>query len=231
VVASGITEQYEWLVALDPYPLTPGFTVITLLVYDSKTYQPVTDLQAELYLAPPDSPRPCCQAGVHIGPLKLDTDPALFPGDYSTVVEIIQTGAWEAKFLVSRGGQQPLEAAVSFQVQAGSAANAPTPGSGAVDAAATATSFAQNVATARQTPVGGVSPLSSPLVVSMLDPAGAAQPVSPLAANVASSASLSGAQRIGSPFGANWWLWGVLSLAPIALIFVWALRPKDEERP
>ena len=48
-----------------------GQTVITLLIYDLKTYKPVTDANAELYLAPPDSTAPCCQKGVAAGPFGL----------------------------------------------------------------------------------------------------------------------------------------------------------------
>ncbi len=53
IIDSGYTPQYEWLVAINPYPTTPGPTTITILVYDVQTHQPVIDLQAELLLAAP----------------------------------------------------------------------------------------------------------------------------------------------------------------------------------
>jgi hypothetical protein len=231
VVTSGLTDRYEWLAAIDPYPLTPGVTVFTLLVYDRQTYQPVTDLEGELYLAPPGSPTPCCQEGVHIGPLKLDTDPGLFPGDYSTVIDIDQPGEWIAKFTLVKAGDV-LDVPVPFRVQPGRTGSLPTAG-GDVGAAATATVFAQNVAAARQTPVAPVSPLSpldqpaSPLMVSMRQQTGGAQAAVPVVVSAGSSATLSRAPTL--PLLVNWPLWGGLALVPIVLIFMWALRPHDEE--
>lgn len=228
VITSGLTDKYEWLVALDPYPLTPGITVITLLIYETQTYQPATDFTAELYLAAPGSSQPCCEEGVHLGPLPLNSDPALYPGDYSTVVNIEEAGGWAAKFVATRGDDR-LEVPITFQVEAGDGPSAP-PMVGNVNAAATATVFAQNVAIARQTPAIFVSPLSplgqpvSPLVISMRNQATGGQPLSPLATPVA---MLSRATTL--PFIKNWPLWGGLALLPIVVIFIWVLRPQGEE--
>ena len=215
IIDSGYTPQYEWLVAINPYPTTPGPTTITILVYDVQTHRPVIDLQGELLLAAPDSVEPCCKQGVHNGPLPLLTDPAVYPGDYSTIVDLEQVGHW-AGLVQLTAGEQTTELEIGFDVLEGdSTTNAPV-ATAAVDAAATATAFAANVESARQSPL--------PLAVSE----NLAQVASPLA-NSAASANV-GAQRApGGWLSGNWWLLGIVLLVPVVAVFVWALRPKTEE--
>jgi hypothetical protein len=226
VIASGFTETYEWLVQVDPYPTTPGSTVITLLVFDLQTFQPVVDLQqAQLHLTPPGG-----EPGAQIEPVPLETDPAVYPGDYSAVVILDQTGDWQARFVAA--GDPSLELSATIRVF-------PGPGSGAIagpagaPSAAASTVSAQNVAAARSTqtsiaPGQSSSPLGSagvsPLVVQ----------VSPLTTGVGNSiasnrASESLAFGRANPFGAAWRLWGALGLIPIAALFAWALRPYQED--
>src|SRR5262249_48364600 len=101
-----------------PYPTPPGQVIITLLVYSLETHKAVTDLQAELYLAPPDSAAPCCEKGQSLGPFPLTTDPAQFPGDYSTQLELTKTGAWQAKFHVKdKSGAFDVFAAIAVTPQ------------------------------------------------------------------------------------------------------------------
>ena len=201
--------------AINPYPTTPGPTTITILVYDVQTHRPVIDLQGELLLAAPDSVEPCCKQGVHNGPLPLLTDPAIYPGDYSTIVDLEQVGHW-AGLVQLTAGEQTTELEIGFDVLEGdSTANAPV-ATAAVDAAATATAFAANVESARQSPL--------PLAVSE----NLSQVASPLA-NSAASANV-GAQRApGGWLSGNWWLLGIVLLVPVVAVFVWALRPKTEE--
>jgi hypothetical protein len=218
VIASGFTETYEWLVQVDPYPTTPGSTVITLLVFDLQTFQPVVDLQqAQLHLTPPGG-----KPGAQIEPVPLETDPAIYPGDYSAVVILDQTGDWQARFVTAGDTSLELSATIRVFPSPGSDANA-APAS-APDAAVTATVFAQNVAEARSTqtsaaPGQSASPLGStgvsPLVVQ----------VSPLATGGGNAIAAGRA----NPFGAAWRLWGALGLVPIAALFAWALRPYRED--
>lgn len=216
IIADGYTEQYEWLVAIDPFPTTPGQTVITLLIYDLKTYKPVTDVTAELYLAPPDSTAPCCQKGVASGPFVLTTDPVQFPGDYSTTLVLGKAGLWQAKFHgVAKSGS--FDALTSFTVQPGDGTYALNRGVISTPSPATATAFAQTVAAARP----GQSPLATPAPVN--------QATSPLLLpGAGQSSAFSG--RLAAPFGRYWWLWGILACGPIVAIFAWGLRPEVEKK-
>jgi hypothetical protein len=233
IIANDFTSDYEWLVAINPYPVTLGATVITLLVYDTQTFGPVTDMQVELYLAPPNSSAPCCEPGAHLGPLLLESNPDLFPGDYSTTVDINQPGEWQAKF-IGKHEKAPLEIIVPF-VALGDLGAAPATAT-SVDLAGTATAFADNVAAARQTPFP-LSPLAQPSSpISHFALAQAMQ--SPVRASADSLASITSPllvrsgnailSRASSPFGDRWWLWGLAALAPVWMIFRWALRPYEE---
>lgn len=227
VIAGGFTETLEWLVAIDPYPTTPGPTVITLLVFNLQTFQPVLDLQGpQLYLTPPAG-----ETGAQIEPILLETDPALYPGDYSAVVTLDQTGDWQARFVAA--GAPPLEITATIRVFAGSGSGAsaapgglpPLGAAGAPDAMATATVFAQNVAAARAPQIFAESgQSSSPLASANVSPL--VIQVSPLATG---GGSVSAASRPANPFGNAWWLWSVLGLIPIAALFIWALRPYQED--
>jgi hypothetical protein len=233
IIANDFTTDYEWLVAINPYPVTLGATVITLLVYDTQTFGPVTDMQVELYLAPPNRSTPCCEPGVHLGPLRLETNPDLFPGDYSTTIDINQAGEWQAKF-IGKHQRAPLEVTIPF-VALGDLGLAPATATFA-DPSETATAFAENVAAARQTPLP-LSPLGQPVSpISQVAPAQAAR--SPLSAPLGNTAAATSPLLVGgsnatlsrasSPFGDRWWLWGLVALAPVVLIFRWALRPYEE---
>ncbi len=228
IIDSGYTPQYEWLVAINPYPTTPGPTTITILVYDVQTHRPVIDLQAEMLLAAPASAEPCCKQGVHNGPLPLLTDPTLYPGDYSTIVDLEQVGHW-AGLVQLTAGEQTTELEIGFDVLEGdSTANAPVATS-AVDAAATATAFAANVESARQSvsPLGvseNLAQAASPLTA----PDNTTQVSSPLA-NSAASSNVATQRAPGGWLSGNWWLLGIVLLVPVVAVFVWALRPKTEE--
>jgi hypothetical protein len=215
IIDSGYTPQYEWLVAINPYPTTPGPTTITILVYDVQTHRPVIDLQAKLLLATPASTEPCCKQGVHIGPLPLLTDPALYPGDYSTIVDLDQVGHW-AGLVQMTAGEQTVELEIGFDVLEGDSATGALVATTAVDAGATATVFAANVESARQatSPVAGArnsAQVNSPLAGSAVSPKVAVQ------------------RTLDGWLNGNWWLMGIVLLVPVVAVFVWALRPKAEE--
>lgn len=194
VIDTGFTEHFEWLVSIDPYPTLLGQATVTLLVYDILTYEPVNELAVTLYMAAPDTPRPCCQPDVHTGPIALATDPEIYPGDYSNVVTFDQPGEWALQLLATA----PTAAEKSFAVVVPLTVNATMGGSQRIpitaentpDTAATATVFAANVAAARQ----GNSPLSAP--------------VSPLPTPIPPAA---GAET-------NWLLWGGAALLPLVLV-------------
>jgi len=154
IIDSGYTEQYEWLAAINPYPTTLGPTTITLLVYDIKTHQPQNGLQAELTLLPPDNPSAPAR------PIALTTDPALYPGDYSTTLALDRVGSWMGEFQLE-AAEGTTAITVTFSVIA-SEGNPASPLSAPLDADATATVFAQNVDAARQT---------EPLIVPAQSPA------------------------------------------------------------
>jgi hypothetical protein len=218
VIAGGFTETYEWLVAVDPYPTTPGSTVITLLIFDLQTYQPVVGLQqAQLHLTPPGG-----EPSAQIEPVPLETDPVVYPGDYSAVVILDQTGDWQARFVTA--GDNPLALSATIRVFPDPGSDATAEPAGAPDAAATATVFAQNVAEARSTQTSAAPGQSS-------SPLGSAG-VSPLVVQVSPLITGGGntfAAGRANPFGAAWRLWGALGLIPIAALFAWALRPYRED--
>ncbi len=200
IVTDGYTPQYEWLVAINPFPITPGQTVITLLIYDLKTYKPVTDASAELYLAPPGSTEPCCQKGVASGPFALTTDPVQFPGDYSTTLVLGKAGQWQARFhVVTKSGA--FDALTSFTVDSGDGTYALNRGVISTPSPATATAFAKNVSTALQ----GQSSLTTTALAN--------QTTNPLALpDSGQNASFSA--RPAMPFGRYWWAWGMLAFGP-----------------
>lgn len=211
VIDSGFTDDFEWLVSIDPYPTLMGQATMTLLVYQITTYEPVNDLTVTLNLAAPGTPRPCCQPENLTGPIDLIVDPQLYPGDYSNVVTFDQPGDWALQFVAT----VPETARTSsFEVVVPLTVNATMGGSQPIaitavstpDIDATATAFAQNVAEARQqnSPLpAAVSPLPSP-------------------APEAAGASVA----VVRP---NWWLWGGLGLIPILLIGWLILRSPQQE--
>jgi len=213
VIDSGFTDDFEWLVSIDPYPMTMGDATLTLLVYQIATYEPVDDLKVTLNLATPDSPTVCCAAQHFSGEIDLVIDPELYPGDYSNVVPFDQPGEWALQFVVTvpaGSRNQSFEVVVPLTVKGtreNSPAIAPTPLE-PLNVAATATSFAQNVAVARQQ--------NSPL----------ADPISPLATPLPA-----GADRAVIVINRAWWFWGGVGLLPIILIGWLILRaiPGEDE--
>jgi hypothetical protein len=196
VIDTGFTDHFEWLVSIDPYPTLLGEAMVTLLVYDIATYEPVNDLKVTVYLAAPDAPRPCCQPEQHTGPIALTVDPQIYPGDYSNLISLDQPGTWEIQFNATApatAAEKSFSLVVPLTVNASMGGSAPIPLAAATpDVAATATSFAQNVAAARQ----GDSPLPAP--ASPIAAPDAAEPVA-----IVRTA---------------WWLWGGVGLIPIVLI-------------
>ena len=116
IVNTGYTDQYEWLIALSPYPVTPGETIITLLIYDIDTYAPILDAHTEMTLT--DS------GGAVLGPFVMETDPEVYPGDYSTILQLDELTTWDGLFQVwekeedKLGDIAPLELSFTFEVMA-----------------------------------------------------------------------------------------------------------------
>lgn len=208
VIDSGYTEHFEWLVSIDPFPTLLGEAMLTLLIYDVVSYDPVNDAQVNAYLAAPDAPRPCCAPQTHRGPIELAIDPALYPGDYSNLINLDQPGAWEIQFVVD-AGERAFTIVVPLTVNATMGGSQPiaVEAASTPDPAATATLFAQNVAAVR----AQNSPLAAP-------ESPLAQPLSPPANR--------GAEGAAAPPGTpnDWLLWGALALLPIALVGWWILR-------
>lgn len=210
VIDSGYTDHFEWLVSINPFPTLLGEATLTLLIYDVVNYDPVNDAKVHAYLAAPDAPRPCCQPENHRGPIELLVDPALYPGDYSNVINLDQPGDWEMQFVVDAGERSftiivPLTVNASMGGSEPIAINGPT---ATPDVAATATIFAQNVAAARSQN----SPLAAP-------DSPLAQPISPLANGQAPGSATNVAASSN-----DWLLWGALAILPIALVGWWILR-------
>ena len=248
VINSGVTGQYEWLVAVNPYPTSPGPTVLTILIYDQKNgYAPVTDLQGVLLLAQPGSAQACCEPGSGQGPFDLITDPAVFPGDYSATVQLDKPGQWQAQFRLinKKGAQEIIKVVVQVDVVAGDGPRPELPSDPTV-IAVTATAFALNLTTTPQAISSqNVSPVGTPVAFSL------AQPGSPLltysasgsvalsetstTTNSAENSTASGTtanlsdQRNSSPFGNQLWLWATLAAIPLALVAIWALRSRSDE--
>lgn len=103
IIDGGFTDHYEWIVMASPYPITPGETIITVLIYDIETYAPIDGLSPTLELSPPGEPRPCCSSDQTLGPLPLIVDPVLYPGDYSNIALLIREGEWQGKFTIREG--------------------------------------------------------------------------------------------------------------------------------
>ncbi|MEZ4713666.1 MAG: hypothetical protein R3A44_41140 [Caldilineaceae bacterium] len=101
IVAGDLTEKYEWLIQVSPYPVTtPGETYVSLVIYDIKTYQPINGLSVEAYLAPPGSTELCCEPGRDLGPIEILVDPEQYPGDYSILYDFSPIGQWNGVFIV-----------------------------------------------------------------------------------------------------------------------------------
>lgn len=118
IVAGDLTEKYEWIIQVNPYPVTtPGETFVSLVVYDIKTYQPIDGLSVQAYLAPPGSTELCCQPGRDLGPMEILHDPVQYPGDYSILHNFTPIGQWSGIFLIENvDGGEPLKAPFSFLV-------------------------------------------------------------------------------------------------------------------
>lgn len=218
VIDTGFTDHYEWLVSIDPYPTLLGEAMVTLLVYDIATYEPMNEMTVNAYLAPPDSTTPCCEADVHRGPVSLVIDPELYPGDYSNPVTLDQAGEWKLQFVATVADDAPQNFAVVVPLTVHGSMSGEAPiaigAESTPDIDATATVFAANVAAARQSS----SPLSAP--------------ASPLTTPVNTEPTgNSGAFAVATPVnsGPNWWLWGGLGLIPIVLIGWLVLRTPGQD--
>lgn len=98
VINSGTVQAYSWTLSVSPYPIIPGPTSLSLLVFDNQSNSIISNLDGEVYLAAPNSAEPCCKQGVHAGPFPLLTEPLQFPGDYVAYVPIDAVGPWTAQF-------------------------------------------------------------------------------------------------------------------------------------
>ncbi|MCB0124291.1 MAG: hypothetical protein KDE58_18675 [Caldilineaceae bacterium] len=220
VIDTGFTDHFEWLVSIDPYPTLLGEATLTLLVYDIATYEPMSDLTVQIYLAAPDAPRPCCQPETHRGPIDLIVDPEIYPGDYSNVVTFDQPGDWELQFVATAPetiGAKSFTLVVPLQIHATMGGSQPIPidANATPDVAATATMFAQNVAEARQENSSQAALPSSQETTNAVD------------------APADSAPTLAVTRGTNWWLWGGLGLVPIVLIgwLILVSGPRDNESP
>ncbi|MEM7129213.1 MAG: hypothetical protein AAF702_22970 [Chloroflexota bacterium] len=145
IIDGGFTDQYEWIAMASPFPITPGETVLSIVVYDVETYAPINGIAASMHLAPPDSPEPCCQGDGVLGPLPLLVDPVLYPGDYSNIVLLLREGKWKGKFAIE-GPSDPVDIFFTVDVREQDASEPrPTPLQGDL-IAQTATAVAQQVA-------------------------------------------------------------------------------------
>lgn len=238
IIDGGSTEEYEWLALASPYPVTPGETVISVQIYDIATYAPVNGLQAVMEFAPPGSPQPCCQGDGVLGPLPVIIDPELYPGDYSTILLLLQEGDWQVKFSIP-DEDVPVDLYFTVQVNASDGSRRPTP----VDAdivAATATALFEEAtptsisasplidANAANASDGGASLMQSyPLPADSLSEqiGGEKSAVQGSAANE-SSLSQPGPLPIGS-----FWRLTALAILPVILIIIWfLLRVSDKPR-
>lgn len=219
ILDGDLTEEEEWLMAISPYPVTPGDTVITLLLYDLDTYAPINGLDAQLYLTPPsgDADR---------GPFELLTDPEQYPGDYSNILPLEQEGDWGVRFVVDMG-DRVQEFTSQFTVQPGDANNPRPTVEGAADVAATATAFAQNVDAARQS---GAPAASTPELMQAQATVAPAPTPSPTLAPAATAADDAPSTSAAPTWrNARVWMWGLLAIVPFALVFLWFLRSNDTE--
>ena len=220
IVNTGYTDQYEWLIALSPYPVTSGETIITLLIYDINTYAPILDAHTEMTLT--DS------SGAVLGPFVMETDPEVYPGDYSTILQLDELTTWDGLFQVwekeedKLGGIAPLKLSFTFEVLEGVREPTSTP-----VVAATETAFAAEVAAARaETP----SPEDVNGEATPVPPAAGASVNSESETNTnlnetASTATLSTPVTSASgPFGFSWLALGLIAIVPLIIIGYWVMR-------
>ena len=157
VIGDGFAEHYEWLLVMNPYPITAGDAVLTLLVYDAQTQDPITDLQAQLTLARPGSGHACCQSGVDAGPFALAIGAGQYATDHSTTLPLNIVGRWEGKLQVTTR-DTVFEIPVKLDVIANNGVNASTAMSESVGQVASSPSTSVTMASA--TP--GMTALSTP---------------------------------------------------------------------
>ena len=230
IVGSGITEEYEWLVATSPFPVTTDDNVITLLVYDADSFEPVNGLKVDLYLVPPGETTPCCDQKVHMGPIDLNSDPEIYPGDYSQIVTPGEIGEWGVGFVIMAEGKEPLQVEMGLEVRQGTgpaenltdedavgedaALNADALPAGTADTAdadATATAFAQNIEEARRKPNDASAQSAE------------------ANAEVNTEAQQAARPNTNIFTGKYWWVWLIGGVAALMGVAVVALRPGDEE--
>ena len=229
IVDGGFTDDFEWLVSVSPFPIVEGESVITILIYDLNDYSPVNGLDATLLLAPPDSKEECCEEGVHQGPIELEPEPELYPGDYSNFVQFDQLGEWGARFIV-KDEKRTIDAVVSLNILPADPFDESSAADETPDRAATETAFAENVNSARQSPLEtpvpnqAASPLDSPLLVTD-NTITEDTPENP-SSEPESSATADDTEF--SLFSAQTLVWLSIGLIPILLILLWMVRPKDD---
>ena len=209
VIDSGFTDHFEWLVSIDPYPIETGQAMMTLLVFDLATYDPVSDLQVTVALAPPGTDAPVLQPGRIERPDPVGDRPAIYPGDYSERINLDQPGEWALQFVVE-GGERSFTTIVLVPVKAAPVGQVLSP-MATPDVAATATVFAGNVQAARQQN----SPLPGPL--------------SPLTTTVTTDMA---AVTTAGPLmilGLRWWLWGIAALIPLVMGWLLWRTPQRQD--
>ena len=220
IVNTGYTDQYEWLIALSPYPVTPGETIITLLIYDIDTYAPILDAHTEMTMTDSSS--------AVLGPFVMETDPEVYPGDYSTILQLDELTTWDGLFQVwekeedKLGDIAPLELSFTFEVMEGVREPTSTP---VVEA--TETAFAVEVAAARsETPSPEGSNGEATPVAPAVDTSNNREPETKSNLNeTASTATLSTPfTNESGPFGFSWLTLGLIAIVPLIMIGYWVMR-------
>ena len=222
IVDSGVTEQYEWLIAINPYPVPIGESLIGVLVYDINTFEPIDGLTGELYLTPPDGPETCCQPGVHRGPIDLINDPTQFPGDYWNAALFDELGEWRLHFFImSDELTTEISSTLEVTLLEGEGVEMPI--------IATPQTISETIAATVQSAavVSGSATLTS--TTSASDEGDTPQVSTPyeVTQTVESTESTS-VDESASQSGQSWLLWGALGLLPILLLAVWILRSPEE---
>ena len=199
IIESDITNGYEWLLAVNPFPMTPGEISLALLVYDTEeNYAPMNELAVELYLAAPSNPNPCCNAEQHMGPIELEILPDIYPGDYSAFVNLQEEGEWVAKYIIIDEGKAPMELIIPFEVRPLDP-NQPRP---------TLESFSTSIYP-QPTLIDDEAPMNESDALPAPEP-------SPIPASETSQPTLW--SNVSTLFANNLWLWGLVAIIPIGMI-------------
>jgi len=114
IMDGGFTPEYEWLVLSANSPLVEGLNLMSFVIYDINTYEPIDGMRVEVLIAHPSSRVECCNADEHVGPIELEADPENWPGDYSYPLPLDGFGNFQLKFIAYKGNSdEPAIEAIS----------------------------------------------------------------------------------------------------------------------